>query len=412
MALNNHIVFVIGSLDYGGAERHLTQVLPALAARGWIVEVLTLSAPGAQAPILRAKGIRVLAPPLAPRPGNIFYRIARLLVATLWFGAHMATTRPNLVHFFLPQAYLIGGLMSLLTGPSLRVMSRRSRNFYQRRHSWMARIERRLHGQMTAVLGNSRPVAIDLAEEGVRPERLGLIYNGIDLEPFESGPAAATVRKALGIAEVEVVFVVVANLIPYKGHEDLLRALAIAEFPQPWRLVCIGRDDGILNGLRTLAAHLGIGGQVLWMGARTDIAALLRAADVGVLPSHEEGFSNAVLEYMAAGLPTVVTDVGGNSEAVVDGQTGFVVPVGDLRAMAAALRQLADRDVRRRMGGDGRTRAVAVFSLDHCVDDYDGLYTALLASLGVPGHLRADRLLPNKRFASINTEKDDSRCAE
>lgn len=392
--MNERIVFVIGSLDYGGAERHLTQVLPGLARRGLSVQVFTLSAPGAQAPILRDKGIDVIAPPLAPRQGSIFYRVARFVVSAWSFGVYMLRTRPAVVHFFLPQAYLVGGLISLGTGAPCRVMSRRSRNIYQRKHALMARIERFLHSRMNAVLGNSRSVVADLAEEGVRQERLGLIYNGIDLEPFAATADRTDMRRALGIGDDELVFALVANLIPYKGHEDLLSALALANLPRPWRLVCVGRDDGILAGLQTLARQLGIADHVLWAGPRTDIPDLLGAADVGILASHEEGFSNAVLEYMAASLPTVVTDVGGNSEAVVDGVTGFVVPPVDRHAIAEALRRLVDPALRLQMGQAGRARVGKEFSLERCVSHYDELYRALLENRGLSNHLRADRLQP------------------
>lgn len=387
------ITFVIGSLDYGGAERHLVQILPGLAARGWQVEVFTLSAPGAQAPVLAAHGIKVMAPPMAPRPGNIVYRVLRLVTTALAFGAHLLKAQPDAVHFFLPQAYLVGGLVSLLTGPRHRLMSRRSRNFYQARHGAMARIERWLHRRMSAVLGNSRPVVDDLVAEGVPPERLGLIHNGIDLTPFAAPAARADMRAALGIGGDELVLAKLANLIAYKGHEDLLRGLARARLPERWRLVCIGRNDGILPGLEALARELGIADNIIWLGGRTDIPALLAAADIGVLASHEEGFSNAVLEYMASGLPALVTDVGGNGEAVIEGVTGLVVPARDPAAMSLALERLADAQVRAAMGQAGRARVAAEFSLDRCVAKYDELYGAILANRGLSMHLRADNVL-------------------
>ena len=388
--MSARIVFIIGSLDYGGAERHLVQVLPDLAARGWDVSVFTLAAPGEQSSVLRNRGITVAAPPrLGRRSSHVIYRGMRLIAAALSSIAYLLRHRPDVVHFFLPEAYLVGGLCALAVRPRCLVMSRRSRNFYQGRHPRLAPIERFLHKRMSAVLGNSQPVVADLLAEGVPVDRLGLIHNGIDLLPFAAPMDRDSMRRSLGITEGELVFVKVANLIPYKGHADLLEALAHAPLPVPWRLVCVGRDDGTLVGLRDLAGRLGLADKVIWAGLRSDVPALLAAADVGVLASHEEGFSNAVLEYMAAGLPSVVTDVGGNTEAVEDGVTGLVVPVRDGQALADALVRLVDPQLRRRMGQAAHARVAEDFSLHACTAAYDALYHSLLAGRGIPAQQRA-----------------------
>jgi glycosyltransferase involved in cell wall biosynthesis len=259
-------------------------------------------------------------------------------------------------------------------------MSRRSLNTYQRRHRLLARIERRLHSRMSAVVANSRAVLAELVIEGVAPERLGLIYNGIEPAVFADLPPRAEVRRRLGLGSAALVLTTVATLIPYKGHGDLLDALAgvAGELPADWVLLCVGRDDGIGPALRARARALGIDGHVRWLGERHDVPEILHASDVGILPSHEEGFSNAVLEGMAAGLPMVVTRVGGNPEAVVHDVSGLVVPPRDPRAMGAAILGLArDATRRQRMGEAGRHRVTAVFSLAACVDRYARLYTLL-----------------------------------
>ena len=122
-----------------------------------------------------------------------------------------------------------------------------------------------------------------------------------------------------------------------------------------------------------------------WLGQRDDAPALLAAAGVGILCSHQEGFSNSILEGMAAGLPMLVTDVGGNAEAVVDGETGLVVPAHDPARLGAALASLAgDPAPRRAMGAAGRRRAAEHFSLDECVAAYERLYEGLLTAPGRP----------------------------
>ncbi len=284
--------------------------------------------------------------------------------------------RPQVVHFFLPAAYIVGGVVSLFGPRMRRVMSRRSLNLYQANHRLFRRVEHGLHPRMDLVCGNSKAVIEDLKGEGIPPSRLRLIYNGIPLERFDECLPRTQVRAALRLGDDCLVFTMVANLIPYKGHTDLIDALALIRdrLPANWALLCIGRDDGIQEGLQARALASGLGNRVHFLGSRTDVPDLLCAADIGVLCSHEEGFSNAVLEGMAAGLPMVVTDVGGNAEAVLHGDTGLVVPARAPEALSAALLTMASDPQRATMGTRGRTRVATVFSMDACLRGYRNLY--------------------------------------
>ena len=251
-------------------------------------------------------------------------------------------------------------------------------------HQHVGRFEQFLHRSMHAVLGNSREVVRELVEEeGCPPERAALIYNGIDLAPYADLPDKASTRAKLGLEGNAFVATIVANLIPYKGHRDLLEALAAIrdDLPSPWRLLCVGRDDGIGAELRALARDLKLEENVRFLGQRTDVVDLLAASDLGILCSHEEGFANAILEYMAAELPVVASDVGGNAEAVVDGETGLIVPPHDPAALGPAILGLArDSERASAMGAAGRLRVESKFALERCVAEYDALYCALLAS--------------------------------
>tara|TARA_R110002072_G_scaffold728_4_gene5788 strand:+ start:264107 stop:264589 length:483 start_codon:yes stop_codon:yes gene_type:complete len=144
--------------------------------------------------------------------------------------------------------------------------------------------------------------------------------------------------------------------------------------PEPWLVLCIGRDDGIGTCLQQEADSLGVGSNIRFLGSRSDVPLFLRLADVSILCSHEEGFSNAVLEGMAAGLPMVVTDVGGNAEAVLDGITGYVVPAHNPECLADALLKVALADDRALMGDRGRVRVAEKFSMSSCIDAYEALY--------------------------------------
>jgi glycosyltransferase involved in cell wall biosynthesis len=379
------VAYVIGSLNIGGAERHLAQVLPRLDRSRWLPSVYCLTERGELAPVLEAAGIPVICSPVAPPPAGASraLRLRRIAGTTFHLTRSMRERQACIAHFFLPAAYILGAPAAIMARVPIRVMSRRSLNDYQRGTRLSRTIEGRLHPMMTAVLGNSLSVVRQLRDdEGVRPDRLGLIYNGIDLSPFRTALRRSEVRASLGIGDDALVFVIVANLIPYKGHRDLIAAFgrAHARLPGNWRLLVVGRDDGVGAGLREQASALGIGDHLVFLGPRRDVPDLLRSADVGILSSHQEGFSNAILESMAAGLPTIATNVGGNPEAVIDGETGLIVAPHDADGMSAAIERLAaDAGLRARLGEASRRRVEACFGLDACTARYEEFYAGLLA---------------------------------
>jgi glycosyltransferase involved in cell wall biosynthesis len=380
------VLHVIGSLDVGGAERHLVRVLPELAKRRYDPKVFCLTSRGVLATELESNGVGV-ATVNRGRGRSLFGRFAGLVRAALGLARYIRQQRPEIVSFYLPAAYLVGAPVSLIVGPRRRVMWRRSRNFYQSGRPVAAFLERLLHRRMTALVANSEAVRADLSREGAPLDRISVIHNGVDLDDIRPTRSREAVRAELGLPMSSLVFVMVANLIAYKGHCDLIEAFSAAGLRPDSMLVLVGRDQGIRTGLETLASERGVEGRIIFLGARRDVADILAACDVGVLASHEEGFSNAVIEYMAAGLPVVATDVGGNAEAILDG--GIIVPPRTPSALAEALADLQDEPRRRSMGARARQRAADEFSLSKCVDRYDALYTSIagrgIALSGVAG---------------------------
>jgi glycosyltransferase involved in cell wall biosynthesis len=371
------LLVVATGLGVGGTERHLLAVLPRLRAHGFAPRIACLRSGGALAPDFAAAGIEVTE--LGDGGG-----LPGAVRAVPRLRAWLSRERPAIAHFFLPEAYLLGGLATLGLGGLVRVMSRRSLNRYQRHHPLAARVEGWLHRRMDAVLANSAAVAAELRAEGAPPDRLHVIANGL---VFAAGGDRAATRAALGLAPDTLAIVVVANLIAYKGHADLLAALAAARarLPGSWVLLCVGRDDGIGADLAARAEAAGLAAQVRFLGQRDDVPDLLAASDIAVSASHEEGSSNAVLEAMAAGLGVVATDAGGNAEAIRPGIDGLLVPPRDPAALGAALVALAgDAGLRARLGDAARARATRDFSLTACVDRYAALYRGLLARKATP----------------------------
>ena len=369
------LVIIIPSLGIGGTEKHLLQILPKLTNIFATVKVFVLH-PGGEIHVqLLKQGIQVIEVPkglqswLGPLGAGLFL-----------FGFFLRE-RIHVVHFFLPEAYLIGGLCALPFLRFIRVMSRRNLNNYQGKHRVGGWVERRLHNRMDAVLGNSKAVVEQLKQEKVDLQKIGLIYNGVEVKDLCKLPTRKECRRMLGFPLEGLIFITVANLHAYKGHEVLLKGIGqiFQDLPKGWMLLCLGRDKGTEGHLKNISRKLGLAPHVWWMGEVQDVNKFLRAASIGILASQEEGFSNSILESMASGLPMVVTGVGGNPEAVVDNLTGFVVPPKDPIALGKALLTLArDPVLCDRMGREGQKRVESEFSLDQCVKSYEQVYRGLM----------------------------------
>lgn len=373
-AMSRRLLVVGKTLHVGGTENHLLQVLPRLAARGYEVRLFLLQRSGALVPKMEEAGVAVSG------PATTLARPLQLLWAFLHLFPLMLRWRPAFVHCFLAEPYIVGGMAAILTRRPFRLMSRRSLSDYQRRYPGLAWLEMQLHSRMQAVLGNSQAVLQQLRREGIPEQRLHLIYNGVALPHL---PSRAQARQRLELAHTDWVLLKVANLIPYKGHADLIAAMALAKdsLRQRTVILCAGLDDGTGEVLRTRAEELGVAAHFRWLGSRSDIPTLLAAADVGLLCSHQEGFSNSILEGMAAGLPMIVTDAGGNREAVVDGQCGIVVQPRNPAALGQAIIRLAeDKDASERFGQAASQRARDWFSVEATVDRYAALYESLAKS--------------------------------
>ncbi len=204
---------------------------------------------------------------------------------------------------------------------------------------------------------------------GAGSAKLHVIPNGI---PLRTG-ARDRVRRELAIALGELLIVAVGNLYPVKGHAVLIDALAMLR-DRSWRLAIAGRGDEE-EKLRRKAVSAGIGERVHLLGFRSDVADILAAADIFVLPSLSEGLPLALVEAMSFGLPSVASRVGGVPEVVTDDVDGLLVPPSDPASLATAIRLLLEDPARRsRLGDAARTRAIRDFAIGTMADRYERLY--------------------------------------
>jgi len=272
----------------------------------------------------------------------------------------------------------MGALAGRLNRVPLVITSRRALGTHQDRFAVLRPVDLAANFLSHRVTVNSRAVWNDtVSRDHIDEAKLVLIYNGIDPEPFKTAHATReAVRKALRLQPNEKVVIVIANFIPYKGHLDLIKAArqVIDRIPDT-KFLLVGEDRGIQKDVERQAQDLGISERVVFMGQRFDIPELLGASDLSVLPSHEEGFSNVILESMAAGLPVVATRVGGNAEAVIDGVTGWLVPPRNHEEMAIKIVDLLSNPIRAKSWGkEGRRRIAGLFTIDRMVKKHLNLY--------------------------------------
>lgn len=267
--------------------------------------------------------------------------------------------RPDVVHSFLPTpnfwmklARLAGGRPPLVV--FLGSIEPSAKDFL---------LDRALRATVSAVIVNSTTAQREAVERfGFSPERVHLIYNGVDLERFSPGEADASVRRSLGVPEEGRLLTVVARVRGEKNHACLVRALVALQrqgrLPADLHGRFVGRlaDESLAHRLRADLRGAGLGERFTFCGPRSDIPQVLRASDLLVLPSLYEGCPNAVQEAMACGLPVIASAVSDNALLVKDGDSGRLFPSDDAGALAAALADVLGLSpaARRAMGAAGR----------------------------------------------------------
>lgn len=242
-------------------------------------------------------------------------------------------------------------------------------------------VERAAFSRANAVVVNSGAVRKYLLDRGVAAEKMCLIYNGIDLERFDTSPTGPSIRDQLRMTSKAKVVTLVANLRHGVKNVPMLLQAAASILPEcPETHFVIAGEGELESELKETARKADIEANVHFMGNCSDVPSLLSASDVCVLTSTAEGFSNSILEYMAAGKPVVATEVGGAGEAIVDGVTGFLVPSDDAAAFSErTVRLLADAELAVSFGAAGKRLVSEKFSAQRHLKDTLGLYNSLLA---------------------------------
>lgn len=236
-----------------------------------------------------------------------------------------------------------------------------------------------------AIVGVSAYTAHTFVKAGYASDRVHAVLNAIEPPLWDASMARAPGRAALGVPERAPLIVSVARLFRWKGHLELLRALALVKAQHPdVQLAIVGSDypadSGTTAMLREHASELGVESNVIFAGQRSDVAALLAACDVFALPSFEEPFGLVFAEAMAMKRPVVALDNGGTPEVVEHGKSGLLSPPDDIDALAANLIRLLDNPaLRAEMGEQGRLSVEQRFTPQRMASDFAALYARMLA---------------------------------
>jgi glycosyltransferase involved in cell wall biosynthesis len=358
-----HVAKVAG---ISGSENHLLGLLPALREHGFDVELVMLheGEPGAAefARRLEATGVRVERIPLGSAASPLaFGRLLRFV----------RSREPDVLHTHLVHADFHGLVAGRLARVPVLVSTKHGFNPFRDRRAFG--VADRTVGRLADVhIAISRGLARYLAErEGFDPDRFEIVHYGIEPGP-EPPPPPAAPRLAI-----------VGRLIPIKGHDTLLRALATVRSDVPGITLEVAGDGALEPDLRATTTRLGLDDVVRFLGHVPRVAEVFERAEVVVVPSLGEGFGMVALEAMERGRPVVASAVGGLPEIVEDGRTGLLVPSADADALAEAIRGLAGDAARTAdFGAAGRARALAEFSQERCTERTAELYREALGADG------------------------------
>jgi glycosyltransferase involved in cell wall biosynthesis len=368
------IVFVVNALTHGGAEIQVSRLARGLRRRGWRVGVVSMIPPEALVPEMQAEGVEVHClnmSPGVPNPAGIL-RLRRILT----------DMRPQVVHSHIAHANILSRVTRMVAGFPVLVCTAHNTHeggrmlmLAYRYTDWLADLTTNV-----SAAGVSRQIETGSA----RPGRVVFVPNGLDLETFRPDPELRqAARRGLGLGD-EFTWLAAGRIEEAKDYPNLVRAFAVVAARRPETVLLIAGRGRLEADVKAMASAAGLDGRVRFLGVRSDVPALMNAADAYVMSSRWEGMPLVLQEAAAVGLPVVATDVGGNREVVCDGVSGLLVPPNDAAALAAAMENVLGLAPGRRaeMGRRGRAHVEAQFGIERVLDRWENIYDDLLSKGG------------------------------
>lgn len=370
---------VIGSFHQGGSERQAVQLVRLLHGSGhYRVTVACLDPGGPLRAELDALSVPVYSFPLTSFHDRTTVQQMRRFVAML------RDLRADVVQTHDYYTNMFGTVAASLAGTPVRIASLREISGVRTRVQ--SQFERIAFSLAHAVVVNGEAVRRHAIKIGIPPNKVALVHNALDaarVAPTSNG-SRADALALLGLPRNTPprIVTIVANMEhAVKDQRTFLRAAQKIHAADRDAVFVLAGDGKLRPALEAFAAELCIRDRTYFLGSCRTVGDLLAVSNVSVLSSRAEGFSNAILEYMAAGQPVVATHVGGAGEAIVESETGYLVPPGDADSMAERILRLLRDPVRaREMGARGRMRALAHYSTDALLENTEHLYARMLST--------------------------------
>ena len=361
--MKRNVLQIIGSFHQGGSERQAVQLTRLLREDdSFNIFLAALNNEG----VLKSEAERMGFTTIPEFRLNSFYDL-NFLRQLKRCARFIRENKIQIVHTHDFYTNIFGIAAARIARAPLKIASKRETSGMKSRAQ--ERIERRIFGVADAIVVNAKAVENYLVDAGVSAAKINVIYNGLDLErlkPKETNRRKICEELNLPTDENIKFITLVANLRhAVKNQPMFLRAAkTISEkFPEA-RFVLAGEGE-LKTNLENMAKHLSIFDKTHFIGRCVKVPELLSVSFVGVLTSFAEGFSNSILEYMAANLPVVATSVGGASEAIIENETGFVVESDDDKLMAEKLIYLLENSRKANvMGAAGRKIVEEKFSCE------------------------------------------------
>jgi sugar transferase (PEP-CTERM/EpsH1 system associated) len=383
-----HILQVVHSLVIGGTERVVCDLVRAFNNDEFCTSICCLDELGEFGEELRSKGYDVKV--LGRRPGidlNLVRRLRKVY----------RQQNVDLIHAHQYTPYFYAASASLFNGGTQVIFTEHGRHYPDRIRPKRAFFNQVLRFCTVSYTGVSEFTRQSLIRyEKMPASRIRVIYNGIQLDGNYNGCAnPAIVRTSLGLKKTDLLILSVGRMDPVKDFETLIKAFSFIAQGLPHASLWIvgGGDSNYSEQLVRLIEELGMESKITLLGSRRDVSQLLFACDLFVLPSITEATSMTILEAMASGRAVVATQTGGNPEIVIHGQTGLLVPVGDVAALSQAMDQLLrGTSLREVMGKAGRSRIEKNFTMEHILLEYEELYREAVGMPDEKGALKQENL--------------------
>ena len=362
------ILHIIPTLVRGGAEKQLTLLASNLAPDRYDVHVCALTSAGSYQQVLNENGIPVHVIGKSWKVDFQAYRRLRSQIKSL---------RPDIVHTWLFAANSYGRQAALSCGVPYVVAGERSIDPWKTSlHFW---IDRHLARRSQAIVVPSAGVREFYVQHGIPRNKFHVIANGISLNECQEGPSRAELLARINIPADAQLIGVVARLWSQKRLKDAIWAGELVSAVHPHAHLVLLGDGPDRWRLERYSRQVHLDGRIHFLGHREDASCFFPHFDCLWSTSAYEGLPNSIMEAMAAGIPVVASDISGNRDLVVSGETGYLFPLGDRAALARQTSQLLENEsLRQQLGRAGRLRLQNCFSLGQMIQHYDELYQHLL----------------------------------